>query len=248
VLFRQGNRPRSWGPAERRWPFVRLLVSPATQWLAPSYSYGSDRVPAAGGAVLAANHLSAIDPTLVGSMCPRTVHYMAKAELLAMPVVGELLGFTGAFPVRRGEVDREALRRARELLATGHVVGVFMEGTRQKLGYPGAVHAGGPMLALQEDVPIVPCGVYSFGWTRRNRRNCAVVWGPQMQLEGLPRSGRGYKEGARIVAEELVRLWRLAGEAVGAGLPEQLSDGSRRHGPYHAPGAGLLRALSTATR
>src|SRR5437764_1256195 len=104
------------------------------------------------------------------------------------PVVGHIIDVTGAFPVRRGEVDRESLRYARRLLATGNVVGVFMEGSRQRLGYPGPVHAGGPMLALQEDVPIVPCGVYSFGWTRKNRRPCAVVWGEPMHLDGLPKS------------------------------------------------------------
>ena len=248
MLSRQPGLPRLWGIADPRWPFIRLLVAPATEWLAPSYTYGTERVPTSGGAVLAANHLSAIDPTLIGSMSPRAIHYMAKAELLAMPVIGEILGFTGAFPVRRGEVDRKALRRARELLATGHVVGVFMEGTRQQLGYPGEVHAGGPMLAVQENVPVIPCGVYSFGWTRKNRRPCAVVWGEAMMLDGLPRSGRGYKEGASIIAAELLRLWRLAGEAVSAGFPSRLSDGSLRSGPYHAPGAGVVRALSLALR
>jgi len=227
---------------------ARQTVGPLTLWWAPSYTYGTERVPRTGAFVLCANHLSAIDPTLIGVMCPRTIHYMAKAELFEMPIVGHVIDVTGAFPVRRGEVDRETLRYARRLLATGNVVGVFMEGSRQRLGYPGPVHAGGPMLALQEDVPIVPCGVYSFGWTRKNRRPCAVVWGEPMRLEGLPKSGRGYKEGASILAEELVRLWRLAGEAVGAGFPEELEDGARRSGVYEAPISDAARAVSLALR
>ena len=54
-------------------------------------------------------------------------------------------------------------------------------------------------------------------------------------LGGLPRAGRGYKQAAEILAKEIVRLWRLAGEAIAAGFPEQLPDGSRRSGAYYPP-------------
>jgi 1-acyl-sn-glycerol-3-phosphate acyltransferase len=217
-------------------------------WLAPSYAYGLDRVPESGGAVLAANHLSAIDPPLIGTMSPRAIRYMTKVELMRIPVVGQALTSAGAFPVRRGEADREALRIARELVRKGDVVGIFMEGTRQSFGYPGEVQAGAPMIALQEGVPIIPCGVYSFGWSRKRRDACAVVWGQPMLLDGVPKSGRGYKQGARLVAAELVRLWRLAGEAVAEGFPAALSDGSRRSNTYRTPEARLFRRLSQALR
>jgi 1-acyl-sn-glycerol-3-phosphate acyltransferase len=220
---------RLWGEdPERLWPYARWLVTPPTLWLAPTYGYGLDRVPASGGGIVAANHLSAIDPPLVGSLSPRTIYYMAKAELLAVPVVGEILMWTGAFPVHRGEGDRESLRRAREIARDGHLVGVFVEGTRQRLGYPGRVLPGGMMIALQEGVPVVPCGVYSFGWSPRNRMPCCVVWGDPIELDGLPRAGRGYKQAAEIVGAELLRLWRLAAEAVAAGFPAELPDGARR--------------------
>lgn len=57
---------------------------------------------------------------------------------------------------------------------------------------------------------------------------CAVVWGDPIDLSALPRSGRGYKEAADIVGAEILRLWRLAGEAVAAGFPTELPDGARR--------------------
>src|SRR5688572_4773209 len=79
-----------------------------------------DRVPVEGGGVIAANHLSAIDPPLVGMLCPRTIYFMTKAELLATPIVGDFLSWTGAFSVRRGEGDRESLREARRLVARSH--------------------------------------------------------------------------------------------------------------------------------
>lgn len=221
--------PKLWREdPEVLWPYARLFVAPATLWLAPSYGYGLERVPRTGGGVVAANHLSAIDPPLIGALSPRTIYYMAKVELLSMPLVGDILMWTGAFPVRRGEGDRESLRQAREIARDGHMVGVFVEGTRQRFGYPGEVLPGGMMIALQEGLPIVPCGVYSFGWSPRNRMPCAVVWGDPIDLPGISRSGRGYRQAAEIVGAEILRLWRLAGEAIAAGFPPELPDGSRR--------------------
>ena len=229
MLLTRLGVPKLWSEdPETLWPFARRLVAPVTRWLAPSYAYGAERVPATGGGVVAANHLSAIDPPLVGALSPRTIYYMTKAELLAMPLVGDVLMWTGAFPVRRGEGDRESLRQARQIAREGHLVGVFVEGTRQKFGHPGNVLPGGMMIAVQEEVPVIPCGVYSFGWSRRNRMPCAVVWGDPIDLSGLPRSGRGYKRAVEIVGAEILRLWRLAAEAVAAGLPDELPDGSRR--------------------
>jgi 1-acyl-sn-glycerol-3-phosphate acyltransferase len=218
---------------EKAWVFMFTNVKPITAHLmAPgSCAYGRDRIPATGGAVLASNHLSALDPPLVGSFSRRAIWYMMKAELLEIPVVGEALTWTGAFPIRRGEGDRGGMRKARELVREGHVVGVFVEGTRQRLGYPGRpIHAGALAIAMNEDVPVIPTAVESFGWSRKNRRACCVVYGEPMTFDGLPRNGRGYKEAAELVADEIHRLWRQAAEAVAAGLPPELPDGTPRTG------------------
>lgn len=222
-----------WGEnPERAWPFVRLCVAPISQLLAPSAAYGSGRMPKTGGLVLAVNHFAGIDPSLVGSYSPRTVYYMAKIELLSIPVAGELLRWTGAFAVRRGEGDRDSLRMARWVVKRGHVVGMFMEGTRQKFGYPGPVHAGAAMVAMQEGVPVVPCGIDSFGWRVSNRRRCAIVYGEPFRLDDLPTTGRGYKEGAAVIEQHILRLWRQAAQAVSDGLPDSLPDGTNRSRLY----------------
>jgi 1-acyl-sn-glycerol-3-phosphate acyltransferase len=240
--------PKLWREdPEVLWPFLRCTAAPVVLWLAPSYSYGAERVPKTGGGVLAVNHLSAIDPPLVGAHCPRTVYWMAKAELLAMPVVGEILTWTGAFSVRRGEGDRESLRRARDIAREGRLVGVFVEGTRQRLGYPGRVLPGATMIALQEGVPIVPCGVHSFGWSRKNRQPCAVVWGETMDLSHLPRSGQGYKQAAELIGAEILRLWRQAAEAVAAGFPPKTPDGARRSDSRYLPVGRGSTILSPST-
>ena len=222
---------------------MRYFVQPVTLWLAPAAAYGAEHVPLDGGAVLAANHFSGIDHPLIGTFCPRPVRYVAKAELLEIPIVGEALSWTGIIPIRRGEGDRDALRQAREAIRAGDLVGVHVEGTRQRLGYPGPVHTGGLMIAMQEGAPVVPCGLDTFGWSPANRRLCALVFGGPLDLTPLPRNRAGYAEAARLVGDELLRLWRLAAEAAAAGLPPELPDGTRRSHPV-GPGRDAERSAT----
>ena len=220
------------------WVFARRLIVHPTLLLAPAACYGVDRVPAEGGAVIAANHFSGIDHPLIGSFSPRPIRFLAKAELLEIPVLGAILRWLGVFPVRRGEGDRDALRRARQLVREGHLVCVHIEGTRQRFGYPGPLQPGGLMIAMQEGAPIIPCAVDTFRWSPANRRPCAVVWGEPIDLSALPRNRKGYAQAAEIVGAELARLWRQAAEACAAGLPPELPDGTRRHGAFTGWGRG----------
>jgi 1-acyl-sn-glycerol-3-phosphate acyltransferase len=215
---------------ERAWVFARPAVRLVMRAIAPSYGYGHERMPSSGGLVVAVNHFSGIDPTAVGVHSPRALYYMAKIELLSVPIAGELLRWLGTFAVRRGEGDRDSLRVARWAIDAGHAVGVFAEGTRQQRGYPGPMHAGAAMLAIQSGVPLVPCGIDSFGWSPRNRRTSCVVWGDPITFD-LPRNGRGYKEGTAVIEERIKELWRLAAQAAADGFPKTLPDGSRRRRP-----------------
>jgi 1-acyl-sn-glycerol-3-phosphate acyltransferase len=220
------------GSPEAFWRFARLTAPYATIALAPTAGYGAERVPREGGGVIAANHFSGIDHPLIGSFCPRTVYFLAKAELFAYPGLGELLSWLGVSPIRRGESDRDALRRARDIARDGGLVGVHVEGTRQRFGHPGPLQTGGLMISMQEGVPVIPCGIDTFGWSPKNRRKCAVVWGDPIDLSELPRNRAGYAQAAELVGAEMVRLWRLAAEAAAAGLPPELPDGTKRHGPF----------------
>jgi 1-acyl-sn-glycerol-3-phosphate acyltransferase len=147
-----------------------------------------------------------------------------------IPGFGPLLRWLGVFGVRRGEGDREAVRRARELVRQGRLVCIHVEGTRQRFGHPGPLHPGALMIAMQERVPVIPCAVDTFGWSPVNRRKCAVVWGDPIAVDDLPRNRKGYAEAGERVGAEIVRLWRQAVEACAAGLPPQLPDGARRSG------------------
>jgi 1-acyl-sn-glycerol-3-phosphate acyltransferase len=226
--------PKLWGDdPERMWPFARYIIIPTTLAMAPTAGYGLERVPLEGGGVVAANHFSGIDHPLIGGFCPRPVYFLAKAELFEILFVSDFLRWIGAFPVRRGSGDRDALRRARGYVRDGKLVGVHVEGTRQRFGYPGPVHTGGLMIALQEGAPLIPCAVDTFGWSPANRRRCAVVWGEPIDVSDLPRNRHGYDRAAELVGAELVRLWRQAAEAAAAGLPPELPDGTKRYGPVY---------------
>jgi 1-acyl-sn-glycerol-3-phosphate acyltransferase len=228
-------RSLSGGNAELGWRIGRLFVPRIAVWLAPAAGYGIERVPLEGGGVVAANHFSGIDHPLIGGFSPRTIYFLAKAELMGTPIVGPALAALGVFGVRRGEGDRDALRHARELARDGNLVGVHLEGTRQRFGHPGPMQPGGLMIAMQEGVPVIPCGLDTFGWSPTNRRLCAVVWGEPMSVEDLPRNRKGYAEAGERVGAEIVRLWRLAVEACSAGLPPELPDGARRSGINPVP-------------
>src|SRR5262249_30794031 len=147
---------------ERGWRFTRLWLPAILRLIAPGYGYGGERMPTSGGAVMGADHFSAVDPPPLRGSSLRPTSYIAKNELLQRAVVGELLRWLGSFGVRRGESDRDSLRVARWAIQEGHVVGMFMEGTRQRFGYPGPVHPGAAMLAIREGVPVIPCGLDTF--------------------------------------------------------------------------------------
>ena len=224
--------PKLWREdRESLWRFARRTVVPVTLKLAPTAAYGVERLPPERGFVLAANHFSGVDHPLIGAFCPGIVYFLAKSELFEIPVLGEALTWMGVISIRRGQSDRDAVRRAREVVREGGIVCVHLEGTRQRLGYPGPIQVCGLMIAMQEGAAVVPLGLDTFGWSPANRRRCALVFGDPIELGHLPRNRRGYEEAGELVRTEIVRLWRLAAEAAAAGLPPELPDGARRSGP-----------------
>jgi 1-acyl-sn-glycerol-3-phosphate acyltransferase len=203
------------------WTVGRLTIGSLTKLFAPLRSYGSERVPLEGGVVLAFNHFSWVDPPAFGTVCPRTIHYLAKSEIHSHFGLGQLIRAFGTRSVRRGESDREAVRAMREIVRDGHALGLFVEGTRQKNGLPGEAMPGAAMVALQEDVPVVPAAIYgSQFWELGNFHPVSIAWGEPMVFEGIPRTGKGYREGSALIQEEIHRLWRWLGGLHENGRPD----------------------------
>jgi 1-acyl-sn-glycerol-3-phosphate acyltransferase len=204
------------------WVAGRLTIGTAVRVFAPLRVYGADRVPQFGGVVLALNHLSWLDPPAFGTACPRTIYYMAKIEAHAVPGLGELIRAFGTFSVRRGESDREAVRRMREVVRNRNALGIFAEGTRQRSGVPGPVQPGAAMAALQEDVPVVCGAIYgSYSWRFGSFAPVSVAWSEPMRFQGLPRGAKGYREASAEIERELHRLWAWLRDLHEVGRPRE---------------------------
>lgn len=120
---------------------------------------GRDNIPEDGPVVIMSNHISMLDPPLIGAFLPRKIYFMAKKELFENPVIGWFLKVLGAFPVKRGSGDRKALKKSLRVLRNGKVLGLFPEGTRYPEGELGEPHTGSIMIAIMGKAPIVPVGI-----------------------------------------------------------------------------------------
>jgi 1-acyl-sn-glycerol-3-phosphate acyltransferase len=178
-------------------------------------SSGLENVPP-GGCIIASNHISLLDPPVIGCSLPRTrkINFMAKEELFKIPLFNSVITQMGAFPVKRGMPDRNAIRYAVSVLQSGEVLGMFPEGTRSKTGQLGEPLPGMAMIAVKAGVPVVPAAVFGTN----------TLWGhghffpPILVKFGRPiylASGRTAKESGEIltktVMEEISRLMNEGG-------------------------------------
>jgi 1-acyl-sn-glycerol-3-phosphate acyltransferase len=150
---------RQRGVSPHLYAFVRSLAAVVLRlWFRVRVS-GAEHVPADGPAIIAPNHKNFLDAFFVGIACQRHVRYMAKVELFKGPL-GWLFLRLGAFPVRRGEADAEAIETARAILHAGGLVVLFPEGTRVEapdaLGSP---HHGPARLAVEARARIIPAAI-----------------------------------------------------------------------------------------
>jgi len=206
------------------WRFSRLYLQPLTKFFTRARLYGGDRIPREGGCVLAVNHLHWVDIAVVGALSPRNINYVAKTEAFGFPVLGWYIGLHGTIAVRRGESDREAVRKMREAARDGRMVGLFVEGTRQRHGRPGKAQPGAAMVAIQEDVPVIPAAVYGTpAWKLGNFAPCSLAIGEPVRFEELPRGGRGYKEATAEIERRINVLFDWLAEVHAQGRPRGLT-------------------------
>ncbi|TAK29918.1 MAG: 1-acyl-sn-glycerol-3-phosphate acyltransferase [Chloroflexota bacterium] len=122
-------------------------------------TYGQENVPLRGPLIVTANHLNLADPPLLSACIPRRIAFMAKQELWRNPLAGLIVASFGAFPVARGQQDRQALRKGLDVLKAGLALGMFPEGTRSRSGHLGPCHPGTALLALHSQAPILPVAI-----------------------------------------------------------------------------------------
>ncbi len=152
----------SHGYAHTRWEYRRrflrfLLRTLGTRLFRVERVDGLENFPRQGPAVLMMNHIAFVDPVVMVHICPRLIVPMAKIEVYEYPLVGIFPRLWGVIPVRRGEVDRAAVRTALQVLKAGEVLLVAPEGTRNPQMQRGLV--GVAYLASRADVPVIPVAI-----------------------------------------------------------------------------------------
>jgi 1-acyl-sn-glycerol-3-phosphate acyltransferase len=138
---------------------LRLLVHGLNRLLFRTTVDGPDRVPAEGPVIIAPVHRSFIDFFVASEVTDRKLHYMAKDSLWKHGLLAKILPSVGAFPVNRGSADREALRRAQQVLDAGGALILFPEGERRSGPVVEDLHEGVAFLAARTGATVIPVGI-----------------------------------------------------------------------------------------
>ena len=136
-----------------------LFVFPIFRFLFRGKTIGLSNLPKTGGVLVVSNHGSHLDPPILGHALGRPIAFMAKSELFNVPILASIISACGAYPVKRGAGDREALRTASNRLSEGWATGVFLDGSRQDNGRVNDPKAGAALLARRTGCPILPVAI-----------------------------------------------------------------------------------------
>ncbi len=133
---------------------------------------GVENVPISGACIVVSNHQSYLDPIFLHAAVPRVLHAMAKSTQFASPFMGWFLAHIYVFPVRRYEVDPQAVRTVLRRLQAGHAVMIYPEGERSWDGRFQNARRGTVRLLLKAGVPVIPCRIHGSYevWPRWDRR------------------------------------------------------------------------------
>jgi 1-acyl-sn-glycerol-3-phosphate acyltransferase len=191
----------------RTYSAIAALSWPILIGLFRLHARGRENIPREGGFVLACNHVSSFDPWPLGlPLWPqRFLRFMAKSELYWFPLTLILNG-VGAFPVRRGQADAEAIETAVQLAREGNVVAMFPEGTRRTKGlvkrFEARPRTGAARIALEAGVPLVPAAVRGTDHLRRFAA-IRVAYGPPVDIDDL-RGATDLREAAQVATDRLM--------------------------------------------
>jgi 1-acyl-sn-glycerol-3-phosphate acyltransferase len=174
---------------------------------------GAENIPATGPAILASNHISFLDPVLVVGLLPRPVIPMSKIENFEDKLLGPLVRAFDAFPIQRGEVDREALRTSMHVLESGLPMWIAPEGTRSETIQLQRGLSGMAFIATRSGAPVVPMGFvgtdrFKYNLRRLKRTPVRVIIGPPFYL-GQGRAHARREELDQMTDETMRRIAAL---------------------------------------
>lgn len=184
---------------------------------------GESHVPLEGAAIIAPNHMSLLDPPLIGVSCPRELRFIAKAELFHNRLFGGLIRRLGSFPVERGTADVGAIKTALRFLNEGRAVIIFIEGTRGTGEHLLPPTPGVTLLARQSGAPVVPTAIVGSerAWPRGSklprRAQVKVAFGQPVRYQELfgTRTDREAREAfSALVMERIEALTHQLGHPI----------------------------------
>jgi 1-acyl-sn-glycerol-3-phosphate acyltransferase len=189
---------------------IRAVSYPYCRLVFRLHAEDVGNVPKSGPAILASNHFSTMDHWFVGLMLRRRVRFMAKSQLFRGPVLEFILSHAGAFPVRRGQRDEEAIRTALTILDRGGLLVMYPEGGRSRTGRIGeTARRGVGRLALESGAPVVPVVVFGSerarNWRRLEVPAVTVRYGQPLRVGLEPGASR---ERQQQVADEVLATIR----------------------------------------
>lgn len=204
---------------------LRLVMLPASMVLYRASCRDCARVPGAGAAIIAPNHFSAMDHFFCGIYLRRRVRFMAKSQLFS-GVLAPVLQHAGAFPVRRGQRDEQAIETALAILRRGGVIVIYPEGGRSRGVEIGErARPGVGRLALESGAPVVPVAIHGSqsvrGWKRLRFPRVNVAYGQPLHYATI--SGSTREQQQEVADEVLAQVHALYGSlsARESGAPDR---------------------------
>ena len=137
----------------------KLFVFPIYKIVFKGHLIGRDNIPQTDSFIMVSNHGSLLDPPLLGHALGRNISFMAKAELFKIPFLGFIIKACGAYPVKRGIVDRNTIKTACKKLLNDNCIGIFIDGTRQKDGRVNKPKQGAALLAFKNQKLLLPVAI-----------------------------------------------------------------------------------------
>lgn len=204
-LSRYHERTRTKGVNKAIFWTARVVIGLGIQFYFSLERTGRKNIPKKGPVILAGNHRSFLDPFLIGCLIRRPVYFVAKKELFDKRWQGWILNRLGAFPIKRGESDEEAMKTARGVLERGGALVIFPEGTRHRKGPLAHPKRGVGRLALETGAPVVPIAILGSENARRGFK-IRPVW---VRIRaGKPLTfPRVENPSPRLAEEVTARLW-----------------------------------------
>ena len=137
----------------------KLFVLPIYKFLFRGHLIGKENIPQKNSFIMVSNHGSLLDPPLLGHALGRNISFMAKAELFKIPLLGFIIKACGAYPVKRGIVDKNTIKTACKKLSNDKCIGIFIDGTRQKNGRVNRPKQGAALLAFKNQKLLLPVAI-----------------------------------------------------------------------------------------